>query len=103
MSCACEKTLIFCFVLSVYNYVCFLTLCLLQVEHLSYGDKWVVMAALTGTRVFEGCYVISLQNYRGDELLITLSRSESFSSVDHSRCLHTFPPNDKDPYTDHAD
>ena len=103
MSCACGETLILCFVLSVYIYVYFLASGLLQIEHLPYGDKWTVIAALAATWVFEGSYMISSQNYPGDELLITLSRSELVSSVEDSRCLHTFPPNDKDPYTDHAD
>ena len=71
----------------------------LYVVQLTYGDKLAVRAALSEATVFERSYTISPQNYPGDGL----SRPELFSSVQDSRCLHIFPPNDKDTYTDHAD
>ena len=56
------------------------------------------MAALTENGGFERIYMISPQNDPVDEgLLFKLSRSELFSSVKDSRCLHIFPHDDKDP------
>jgi hypothetical protein len=63
VSCACEVTLLFGFVLSGYKSVYILALRLLEVEHLTYGDKWDMTDELRDANVFERSYMISPQIY----------------------------------------